>query len=295
MKKGGVLTDDSIERIWEIALHDAQIVLQTAQDDPKAALVLARDSAAHRLPIVEWLVDYKVEQCKLSALQTTIRAARLATPWLVKGLQYDISRCCVQLRFHKSRLNDALRQLTPIVKVRLLETALERPRSMPLIWTGLVRSGVYKLRWRLNKLVEPLRSPEAYEETRMRLVEKWLARLVELHRIANPQPTAVELFMRARQRYFNLSRPAEGRERVRAEREGKLQLRRARSWLLTTWELQTSLAMWAIGGRVANSASLHFFGLWLVARRLFIVATCLSANICGNAVQRCARKAVVWR
>ena len=196
------LTDESIERITELIIHDAQMVVRTAQGDPRKAYSLARESAERRLPILSYVAEYRVLKCKLSALEAAISSARVVAPWTVDDLSHDIALAAMRLARHKRKLRSALKELTPVVRGRLLRTARERPALIPSLSSGLVRSGVYKLRWRLNKWfgARRLRSDEAYERTRTLLVDKWLARAVDLHRMANPQEAAVSLFMRTRPR-----------------------------------------------------------------------------------------------
>jgi len=259
------LTEDSIERITEIVLHDAQMVFRTAQDKPVAALALARKSAQYRLPIVTWLVEYKAEQKKLWALERTIEAARLMIPCAVDELDAQVLNTNMKLCWHKARLRAALKDLTPVVKQRLLQAARERPSKIPSISFKLLRSGVYKLRWRFNTLVAPLRSQEAYEKTRAKLVEKWLARLLELHRMANQHTTCIDIFMQMTRQVQQASR---GVRRCLSGQRSAAAVAVTSSQLATMWESQMSVFSWAVATRVANSARLHTWVLWLATRRL---------------------------
>ena len=204
------LTDESIEAITEIVLRDMQMVLKTARDDFSSwstctgsfqAFDLAKESAERRSPMLAYLVEYKALKLKLSALEAAISSARVVAPWTVDDLSHEIALEGMRLARHKRKLRLALKELTPVVKGRLLQTARERPALIPSLSSGLVRSGFYKLRWRLNKwfVDRQLRSEEVYERTRSILVDKWLARTVELHRMANPSDT-ISTFMRTKPR-----------------------------------------------------------------------------------------------
>jgi len=275
------LTEESIERIWEIVLHDARMVLKTAQDSPAAAFDLACESARHRLPIFTWLLEYKSEQCKLTALERASEAARLVAPCAVDTLEHDVARTSMQLELHKTRLRGALIQLSPVVKQRLLSMACEQPARIPSISSGLLRSGLYKLRWRFNTLIAqrlPLRSQEAYERTKAELVDKWLARVVELHRMANPHTTAIDLVMTVKQQLA----PAGGHGRTSDASE---QAKHPGSALARVCKGQTSVASWALTTHVVNSAWVHTVAMRTVAQRLVLLVA-LGARLVTARAQR---------
>ena len=167
------LTEESLARIHELVVHDMQLVMKTTQRDPRVALDLAYESAQRRLPIATWLLAFTADQLKFKALEAKLQVAQTLAPLMTEELTLEREQL---LKEHMTRLRGALRELQPVVKQRLVQAAREQPKLIPSMAASLVRSGVYKLYWGINRRAAPLRSVEAYQTTRMVLVDKWLAR-----------------------------------------------------------------------------------------------------------------------
>jgi hypothetical protein len=269
------LTDESVEAIKEIVLHDVQMVLRTAKGDPLAALDLARDSNERRIPMLAYLVEYKALKARLSALQVAISSARHVAPWTVDDLDHGLWVESMRLARHKRKLRAALRELTPIVRGRVLQTARERPALIPSLSSGLVRSGWYKIRWRVNSWfgARQLRSEEAYERTRALLVDKWLARALELHRMANPLGDApISRLMRTRPRLTS-GRERGQKGRFRGERRHLRPLRSAGALVAS------SSAGPSPARRLFGRAWLHSAALWLVTRRASVLLAYMACRL----------------
>lgn len=181
------VTDDGISRIIELIAIDGKMVLETAQERPVAAWDLACQSWKTRLPLVEWLVNYKHDKALLAGSEFFLNSTflRRLAPAAASDMSWQRSKIEARLAQRRVQLRNALHGLRNPLQERLLTAVHKDPALIPVMSRGLLRSGIYHLRWQAHKYMI-WRSRETIESERNNLVEKWLEVLVVLHRRMNP-------------------------------------------------------------------------------------------------------------
>lgn len=178
------LTDEALACISDLVGADSRVVLQTVLQDPWRALELAREAAARRVPLMSWTLQYQADQCQIGLLDLMSNSTLLRDHdrSSYNDLGWRRAQLEEQLANQRTRIRSALLALRPALRTRLLAAARERPALVPAASRSLLQSGMYKALWHGNLAARRLRAPAQFEATRARLVEDWLALLIDAHR-----------------------------------------------------------------------------------------------------------------
>ncbi len=200
------LSDEALNDIAEIILLDAKVVAEAFRDKPLEALETAQRTLERRKPLLSWTAVYLSEKLQLCVLEETLRHVerlRAVAPSLVADAEWQRSHVEKRLSDHRASLRSALLVLKPTLLQRVLQAAKTQPLLIPSISHGVVKAGVYRARWSLNRILDSrgLRRPEHFAAERDRLVGRWLRQVLWVHRSIEPwrqsSATAADILYRS--------------------------------------------------------------------------------------------------
>jgi hypothetical protein len=196
------LSNEALYDVVELIRLDAKMVLDRGVRNPREALTLATDSTRNRGPLLLWVVSYNIEKTQLrfyeclgnhsALLQKVAPSAAEDLPWRRSELEARLER-------HSRGLRVALLALRPTIRQRVLQAAREQPRNLLPLVSNLLRSAVYRIRWKANRFSRDygLQGEDGFQRKRNELVEKFLHQAVWLHQrlelYTGPETTAADV------------------------------------------------------------------------------------------------------
>lgn len=185
------LSNEAFYDVVELIRLDAKMVLDRVVRHPREALSLAIDSTRNRGPLLLWVVSYNLEKTQLRIYECIGNHSTLLetlAPDAAGDLPRRRSELEARLERHSRGLRVALLALRPTIRQRVLQAAREQPRNLLPLVSNLLRSGVYRIRWKANRISRDygLQGEDRFQRKRNMLVEKFLHQAVWLHQRLEP-------------------------------------------------------------------------------------------------------------
>ena len=163
------LTDESVDRIWELVALDWRVVSATLREgSTKRAWEYASYAYDKRRPLIAWLLEFRRDRARLRFLEAACNCSALKqlSPNSFSDLLWEKQHLERQLDKQRSRLSLALWALRPELEQRVITAARETPGMIPSVSGNVLKSSSYWLRWEGNKWLRKIRSPEGFQRTR---------------------------------------------------------------------------------------------------------------------------------
>eukprot|EP00967_Tisochrysis_lutea_P137489 scaffold246792_cov33-Tisochrysis_lutea.AAC.1 len=185
------LSDEALHDVLELVQLDAKVVLDAARREPAEAVGLALDSARHRGPLLLWAMGYQLEKLQLCFYSCIANHTSMLAPLAPElSHQAERMRSAVEARLerHARGLRVALLALRPTIRQRVLQAAREQPQDILPLLSNLLRSGIYRIRWKANRISRDygLQGEDNFQRKKNVLVEKLVKQALWLHRRIEP-------------------------------------------------------------------------------------------------------------